>query len=119
MRAYLIFTFLFGLMALPVLTLGAGLVPCEGIEDCSFNDLFTLMRKVMDFLIFNVAAPLAAIGFMWAGIKIVINPGNDGARKEAKKIFEYTLFGFVLVLGAYAIVKVIADVFIKESVVNL
>lgn len=106
-------------MALPTLALGAGLVPCEGIEDCSFKDLYDMADKIMQFLLTTVAAPLAAIGFMWAGIKIVINPGSDTARKEAKEIFKYTLIGFVLALGAYAIVKVIADIFIKESVVNL
>ncbi|MBI2482419.1 MAG: hypothetical protein HYV76_02585 [Candidatus Vogelbacteria bacterium] len=125
MRAYLIFTILFVLMALPVSVLGQtdpdwnGLIPCEGIESCHFGDLMKLANTLMKFLIVDIATPLAVVGFAWAGIKIVLNPGNDGARKEAKAIFTNTLIGFALALGAYAIVKAIAVVFIKTSVVNL
>ncbi len=111
-------------MTVPVLALGVDdnqndLIVCEGIQDCHFNDLITLANKLMTFLIVDIATPLAVIGFAWAGIKMVLKPGDDTARKEAKAIFTNTLIGFALALGAYAIVKAIAMVFINPDVVKL
>lgn len=90
----------------------AQLVPCSG-ADCGFEDLVILAQRVINFLIFNIAAPLAAVSFAVAGFMYMTAKGNEAQHAKAKSIFVYVFIGFVIALSAWLIVN-----FIVTSLVN-
>lgn len=78
-------------------------------EECDFNDLITLAQNVINFLIFGIASPLAAIMFAYAGFLYVTNRGNEGQVKQAHDIFLYVFWGLVVALGAWVFVNFILE----------
>lgn len=85
-------------------------IPLAGIkEECDFNDLITLAQNVINFLIFGIASPLAAIMFAYAGFLYVTNRGNEGQVKQAHDIFLYVFWGLVVALGAWVFVNFILE----------
>ena len=101
----LILVLLFILMPMVSFAQG-GLVPCEGPE-CGFGDLITLVNKVIDFLLFTLALPLAAILFAYGGFLFLTSGGSEDKLSKAKQIFWNVLVGFVIALAAWIIVKAI------------
>ncbi len=94
----------------------AGLVPCGNVEDttkgvvtdaCGFADLIVLAQTVMKFLIFDLAAPIAAIMFAYAGFTYVTNGGNESKIKQAHDIFLYVFWGLIIALSAWLVVNFI------------
>lgn len=102
------------LFMLPVLVQAAGLIPCDG-PSCGFSDLIKLTNNVIKFLLFAVAVPLAALGFMWAGGSLVLSQNKEGAWTEAKGRFENIGYGFAIMLGAYVLIKVIIYQFLNTD----
>lgn len=106
--------FVFMLLALPALSFAAqdpsllGLVTCK--EKCDFNDLMILINKVINFIIFSLALPIAAIMFAYAGFKLVTSGGDTGARQTAKTIFTNTLIGLVFVVAAWLIINTVLSI---------
>jgi hypothetical protein len=90
-------------------TLDTGkIVPCDGVfEVCTFSHLFKLAENLIKFVVTYLAAPVAAIMFVWAGIILMFDRGSGSKATTAKNIFTNTVKGLVLVLAAYLIVKVI------------
>ncbi|MCI0542507.1 family 16 glycosylhydrolase [bacterium] len=101
-----------------------GLVPCgthatppEGFapgdqankvaEDCQFADLIELIQRVMNYLLFAFAIPLAAIIFTYAGFLYLTAGGDTGKISRAHSIFLYVVVGLVVALAAWLIVKAI------------
>ncbi len=105
------------LLALPALAAAAGLVPCDGVN-CKFTDLVELGQKIINFLIFKVAAPLAAISFAVAGIMMLSAHGNEEQVRRARSIFWYVFVGFIIALSAWLIVKLIVNVLVNPQNFN-
>lgn len=110
------------IFVLPVAVYGASLIPCgdnviNGVvtNPCGFNDIITLANRVIHFLMIDVAVPLAAIGFMFSGAKLVLNQDKEGAWSEAKESFWNILMGFGIMLGAYVLIKVILLAFLNTD----
>ena len=82
------------------------LIPCDG-EDCNFQSLMLLFNNVIEFLLFTLATPFAAIVFAYAGWLYIRSGDNPGNKKKAKDMFLKMLGGYIVALGAYLIVKVI------------
>jgi len=97
----------FAVLAIPVVTLSQVGIPCEGTaaDPCEFNDLVVLANNIIKFLMFTVAVPLAALGFMWAGAKLVLNQDKEGEWSKAKERFMDIAIGFGIMLGAYVLIK--------------
>lgn len=102
----LVLVLLFTLMPMVSFAQEGGLVPCDGPE-CGFEDLITLVNKVIDFLLFTLAMPLAAILFAYGGFLFLTSGGSEDKITKAKQIFKNVLFGFVIALSAWLIVKAI------------
>lgn len=87
-----------------------GLVPCgnqdnpSAATDCDFNDFITLVQNVMNFLLFVVAIPIAAISFAWAGWLYMSAGGNETNVKKAHDIFFSVVVGLALALAAWLII---------------
>jgi len=128
---------LFHLLAILVLILGVlpliagaqGLVPCgfdtnadeqvSGDEECDFEDLMVLIGGVLNYLIYFVATPIAAIMFAIAGF-FYLTAGDDmGKVKRAHDIFISVLWGFGIMLIAWALVSFIINFFTDGTTYNL
>lgn len=87
---------------------GGPIVPCgRGDDKCDFNDLFKLVDNIIDFILFVLALPIAGLVIAIAGAQMVIYSSNDGKRKDSIAMIKTTIFGLVLALSAYVIVKAI------------
>ncbi len=92
----------------------AGLIPCGNVQAsgkvtdwCTYTDLIILAQTVIKFLIFDLAAPIAAIMFAYAGFTYVTNGGNESKIKQAHDIFLYVFWGLVVALAAWLMVNYI------------
>lgn len=94
------------IVLLPVVVVAQGLVPCGGI-DCNLCDLGTLMQKVINFLLFGFAIPLAAAMFAYAGLLYVTGGSNPGRITRAHKIFKNVLIGFLIAISSWLVVQTI------------
>ena len=111
-RNILIFVFIFMIFAIPVFSFAAGLVPCGGKGEpvCDFNMLITLINKVINFVLFALAVPIAAIMFAYAGILLLFSGGNTAQKDKAKKIFGGVALGLVIAAAAWLIVHLIVSI---------
>lgn len=106
------------LMVLPYIALAqtdTGLVKC-GIVDkdgvlasnqCGYAELITLIEDVLNFIIYKLASPIAALMFGYAGYQYIMSEGDMGKAKAARKIFTNVLYGYGIMLAAFLIVKLI------------
>jgi hypothetical protein len=107
-RNYL-FVIVFIMLVMPALSLAqtatstsSGLVPCT--TNCGFNDLMTLVNTVIHFLLFDMAIPIAAIMFVYAGFELVTSGGSTEKRGLAKKVFTNTAIGLILAFACWIII---------------
>lgn len=107
------------IFTVPVLALAQIGIPCgdltAGQKECGFDDLIILANNIIKFLMFSVAVPLAAIGFMWVGGKMVLYPDKESAKTEGKKSLEFIAIGFGIMLGAYVFIKTILFAFLTTE----
>jgi hypothetical protein len=95
-----------------------GLVPCgTGVgsssttnHDCQFTDVTTLINKVVTFLIFNMALPIAAVMFAYAGFLLVTSGGETSKREKAKKIFINVAIGLILAVASFLIIRTVLQI---------
>lgn len=123
--------FIFGavfMIAIPLIALAAGLVPCGRTgsdatasekEPCSLCHLFVLGETIATELTTTIAPMLAVLAFAIAGFKILTSGGSPGARQEGIKIIRNTIIGLLIVFGAWIIIDVLlsslAGTFFKTS----
>ena len=100
-----------------------GLVPCgtekyekgelvkDGIDmegavknPCDFNYFMKLINDVMNFILVQLAVPLSALMFAYAGGILLFSGGSEGKRSQAKKIFTNVAVGLIIVAGAWLII---------------
>lgn len=84
-------------------------------EECYFEDVITLAQTVVNFLIFSIASPLAAVMFAYAGFLYLTNRGNESQVKQAHDIFLYVFWGLVVALGAWIFVNFILEFFLLSG----
>ena len=88
------------------------LVPCDNVTKvCDFTQLLNMVNEVIKFIIFKMAVPIAAIMFFYAGFSMV-TAGEEAAhaRTKAKEIFTNTVFGLVLAIAAWLIIRTILSI---------
>lgn len=76
----------------------------EGGTPCTFNDMFCLVKKIIDFILFQIVPPLAVLWFAYAGFTIVTAGGNPSKVKAGRDMITYAFLGLVLVYAAWALV---------------
>jgi hypothetical protein len=84
-------------------------------EECYFNDVVTIAQNVINWLIFKLAMPLAAIMFAYAGFLYVTNQGNEGQVKQAHDIFTNVFIGLVIALAAWITVNFVLQFFLGAN----
>ncbi len=74
---------------------------------CNFNTVMGLINKMIDFLLFYFATPLAALAICYAGFKLLTAGGSPEQMTKAKHIIRNVIIGYILALGAWLIVHTI------------
>jgi len=105
----LIFIFV---IIIPVITFAGGLVPCGGTDEpaCDFTQFMNLINRVIKFILFDLAMPIAAIMFAWAGILLVTAGGSTERVGKAKRIFTNVAVGFIIAVLAWLIIRTILSI---------
>ncbi len=89
-----------------------GLVPCTGTSEnpCTWDSIMKLINKVVNFILFTLAVPLAAIMFAYAGGLLMFSGGEASKRTQAKKIIINVAIGLVIAAGAWVIVHTVLSI---------
>jgi len=94
----------------PSLVLASPLVPsCGGGKDepkCDFDQLIVLVENIINLAI-KIAPMLAAVAFAVAGFYYVTAAGDTGKIKQAHDIAITTVWGLVITLVAWVLIKTI------------
>lgn len=86
-------------------------MPCDGTSKaCDFNAFLDLINTVIKFILFNLAIPIAAVMFVYAGFKLVTSGGSAEARGTAKRVFTNTLFGLIIAAAAWLIIRTVLSI---------
>jgi hypothetical protein len=89
---------------------GGKLVPdCPAAGGCGFKELVQLVNNFVTFILFDMAVPIAAVMFAYAGFLLLFSGGDTSKRQKAKKIFANVAIGLILALAAWLIVETILD----------
>ncbi len=91
-------------------TSGLGLTaPCPE-DGCGFNELMIVINKIINFIIFVMAIPIAAIMFAYAGFMLVTSGGASEQRTKAKGIFISVAIGLVIAAACWLIVHTLLSI---------
>ena len=108
------FVIILALLVLPVFSFAAPpLVQCDGstAKPCDFTAFLTLINNVINFILYYMAVPIAAIMFAYAGFLLVTAGGEAaGARTKAKGIFTNAAIGLAVAAACWLIIKTILSI---------
>ncbi len=100
-----------------------GLVTCgrtgsgssqQQATSCNFTALVSMVNTIIQYLIY-IALPLAAISFAYAGWLYMSAGENSSQVSKAKTIFIDVGIGFILVLSAWLVFKLIETTFLNTG----
>jgi hypothetical protein len=74
---------------------------------CDFDDLMTLINNIINFLLFVIATPLVAIILCYCGFLLLTSGGSSENIKKVKHIFLNVIFGYIIALLAWLLIKTI------------
>ena len=100
------------LTLLPLLAFAQGIVPCgtSTTRPCTVCDLGILIINITNFLIKNIAIPLAGLMIIIGGITIMIGSASEERVKAGKKILTNAIIGVIIVFVAWLFVDTVIKV---------
>ncbi len=91
----------------PLAVFAASLIPCGGPEHpCNIDCFFLMIKNIINFLLLQIATPLAVIAFIVAGFMFLMG-GSEKTISRGKAIFRQVVTGLVLAFGAWLIIDTI------------
>jgi type IV secretory pathway VirB2 component (pilin) len=94
------------ILFIPLLS-SAGIVPCDGPPNCTFDQIKQMLQDILKFIVNDIAAPLAILGVTIGAILMMISAGNPNMMGLGKKTLYASLIGLALVFGTSAIINFI------------
>ena len=88
----------------------AGLVPCGGPKEpaCQFCHFFVMLGNIINFLLFYIVPPLAAVMIAIGGFMLIIShtglAGGPEMISQAKSLFRAIVIGLLIIYGAWLII---------------
>lgn len=84
----------------------AALVPCggEGQPQCTLCHLWQMGSNIINFLIWELSLPIAALLFIAAGVVFLTAGGNESRVALGKSIFTNTVIGLVIIFCAWLLI---------------
>ncbi len=112
-KKLLIYFFVLMILLLPVLSFaqtgGGGCDPgkevCNPINAKTINEF---IKKILEGAI-KIGIPIIALAIIYSGFLFVAARGNSEKLTTAKKALTYTLIGAAILLGSWAIAKLISE----------
>jgi len=85
---------------------GEGIVTCgnDASDPCTIGDFFDMLGKIYEFIVKNIATPLAIIALTVGGVMMMISAGNPNLMGNGKKIMYAAIIGLVLVWCSWLII---------------
>ena len=83
---------------------------------CDYNDFLELIKRVFDYLVL-FAIPLAVAVISFGGFKMLTAGTNAGERTQANKMIWMAVWGLIIVLGSYLIVKMVFSFLVDPTVI--
>lgn len=119
------------LFVLPTIVYGASLIPCgqpagtaniivngtsfPTTNPCGFDDIILLFNTIIHFLMYDVAVPLLALGFMYSGGRLILFQNKSAEWDKAIESFGNMAMGFGIILGAFVLIKFILSQFLNTA----
>ncbi len=106
MKKIIISLFILLILITPALSFAKSIVPCDNNEiPCDFDAFMVLINNVIHFMLFDLALPIGAIMFTYAGF-LMVTAGESAseARTKAKGIFLNTIIGLGIAVACWIIV---------------
>ncbi|HOS88086.1 MAG TPA: hypothetical protein PL093_00575 [Candidatus Pacearchaeota archaeon] len=75
-----------------------------GQDPCTFNDIFCLVSKIVNFILFTIIPALAVIWFTYAGFIILTAAGNPNKVKQGRDMITYACLGILIAYSAWMLV---------------
>jgi hypothetical protein len=91
------------------------IIQCGSEKPCDFSDAVDTVARVINWFI-SIAASLGAATLAYAGIQILMNPGNAGKISEARTMFNKTLFGLFWLLAAWVVIYTLVNTFVDDKI---
>ena len=82
-----------------------GIVNCGISCSCTINNFFGLLAKIYNFMVWNIASPLAVLMVTVGGVLMLISAGNPNLFGLGKKTVYAAIIGIILVFGALLIIN--------------
>ncbi len=97
------------------------LVQCGGTNQngtkqpvCNFAEAAILVNRILNWFI-SMSGVVAAITFSIAGGKMLLNPENAGERADAMAMFQKTIVGLLIVLGAWLAIHTVVSTLVNKD----
>lgn len=109
---FFIFVFVFIVLTSVSSTAEADIVPCKGLDCLSYGfcGFGMLGKNVIDFMLYTLAMPIAAIMIVYGGIMMMIAGGNESRFTQGKSAATAAVIGLVIALLAWLIIDTIIKV---------
>jgi len=100
---------LLSILFIPALTTAQGLVPCgnDPAVPCGVSDFFVMLMNIYNFIVLQIATPLAVIAIIVGAIMMLVSAGNANLFGMGKKIIFTAIIGLVLVFCSWIIIDFI------------
>jgi hypothetical protein len=86
-----------------------GIVICKSAS-CGFTDLMKLINRVINYALFVLFIPIAAILFAYAGFMMLTSGGEVGKKKKALSVFWNVGLGLVIALASWLIINTLLSI---------
>lgn len=95
----------------------AKIVPeCDPTTTCGEAKLIELITNVINFMLVNLAAPLAVLFFLWGGFLLLTSGGSSNQVERGKKAITAAVIGLVIILSSIVIIHTFFDFFVNKEV---
>lgn len=85
--------------------------PIQGPLSSDINNLGDLINKVITTLLIPLAGIILLLVFIWAGYDFMMSQGNPDKIKSAQAKITTGIIGFILLILAFIITKILAFIF--------
>lgn len=106
--------------------LAAPIVPCglnqnyEGTtynerNPCSICHLYILTGNLINFVIYNIAIPLASLMFLVAGVYLIFSGGSEERMKTGRTIFQNTVIALLIVFCSWIFLNTLFQSLVSKN----
>lgn len=76
-------------------------------KECGLGDFLGMINTIINYLLFKISTPLAALIITYAGILYIFDGGSSKRIEQAKSILKNVVLGYLIALSAWLIVKAV------------